>query len=112
MEKSAEMTPEEVVLYKHVYVPVFIEKCASRGVRLTQEDLGTALETTALVKSAMAQKQGSQIKTANANLKKILGVEPIEAAQKAQAKTASLAKQLGQNPEVRQAVLKGLGLVA
>ncbi len=60
----------------------------------------------------MERQQGSQIKTANANLKKILGVEPIEAAQKAHAKTASLAKQLGQKPEVREAILKGLGLAS
>ncbi len=112
MDKSAEMTREEAVLYQHVYVPVFIEKCASRGVQLSQADLGLALETTALVKSAMERQQGSQIKTANANLKKILGVEPIEAAQKAHAKTASLAKQLGQKPEVREAILKGLGLAS
>lgn len=112
MDKSAEMTQEEAVLYKHVYLPVFIEKCASRGVQIAQNDLGLALETTALVKSAMAQQQASHIKTANANLKKILGVAPIEAAQKAQEKTASTARELGKDPNVRAAVLKSLGLAA
>jgi hypothetical protein len=100
------MTPQEQTVLLDVYLPVFLQKSAMAGYPLEDaESINEALETTALLKMAMAGQTQNVIKQANASLKEALGVENIQTgianAQAAQATAA----QLAQNEDVRNAVL-------
>jgi hypothetical protein len=113
-EKTAEMSPEETVIYRDVYMPAFIDKCASLGLTFPDQDsLDAALETTALIKMSLAQNQGSAIKKANLALKEALGIPlamPVQARDEAVAKSA--AESLAQRPQVREALAAALRLEA
>lgn len=103
MEKRATMTPEEQTLYQNVFIPAFVEKCASRGITFPDdESLDSALETTALVKNFLSSKQANHIKSANLKLKAALGL-PIE--KEGEDATKSAAFNAAQDPSVRAAII-------
>jgi hypothetical protein len=113
-EKAAEMSPEEQVIFQDVYLPAFIDKCASLGLTFPdQESLQAALETTALIKMSLAQNQGSAIKKANLALKEALGITAEPPAQVRDAAVAkSAAESLVHRPAVREALAAALLLEA
>jgi hypothetical protein len=115
MSKEAaapEMTQEEAVLFQQVYLPAFIQKCASLGVAFPDEEtLKAGLETTALLKHTLSQQQGNVVKQANLALKEALGIPvtmPAKAAEAVATKEAAGAVVL--DPNVRQALMAGLKL--
>ena len=106
---TQQMSAEESVLYQQVYLPAYIQKCAERGIQFADEgDLTAALESTALAKMAMARSQGSQIKQANANLKKLLGVDVAEQQAQAEQSIKTAAQRLNSSADVKAAALKSL----
>ena len=84
MEKQAATTK----IYEEVYVPAFVEKCASLGINFQdQDELDAALSSAALVKQASAeiaekqraQQGGSVIKEAAIALARSLqGEQPVQ----------------------------------
>jgi hypothetical protein len=101
-----ELSKEQQVLLAELYVPAFVQKCAELGHKITDEaSLQESLEGAALVKYALASKSQSLVKQANASLKALLGLDKAEeraAVEKRHEKTASA---LGENPNVRAAVM-------
>ena len=101
-----QMTPEQATLYNEVYVPSFLEKMAELGRTFDNEDdIRTALETTALVKIATASSDQNVIKEANVRLKKLMGVDIQEAHAARETAVKSASDSVSQNPQVRQAIL-------
>jgi ATP phosphoribosyltransferase regulatory subunit HisZ len=102
---DTKLSNEQQVLLRELYVPAFVQKCAELGLPINDEAaLNEAMETAALVKLALANKNQSVVKQANASLKTMLGLHEVEAKE---AKTATQVKQassLGANPRVREAV--------
>jgi hypothetical protein len=81
--ENAQMDPAtaQAVILEGVYVPAFVEKCASRGVTFRDEDsLRTALATVSMLKSAEAEQSADIVKEAHEALCKAAGVETPEAA--------------------------------
>jgi len=81
--ENAQMDPAtaQAVILEGVYVPAFVEKCASRGVTFRDEDsLRTALQTVSMLKSAEAEQSADVVKEAHAALCTAAGVETPEAA--------------------------------
>ena len=100
---NEEMTQEEAVLFNQVYVPAYLQKCAEIGINIPdQGTLDAALKTTALIKDYMAKNAGNQIKSAAANLEKVLGIPP--AAPKENEGIKSAAFQMAQDPKIRAAI--------
>jgi hypothetical protein len=91
----------EAVILEGIYVPAFVEKCASLGVTFPDEaSLRTALETVTMLKEAEAEQSVDLVKEAHAALCKAAGketsqeVETREAAEKqASDKAAEVAGQ-------------------
>ena len=101
---NEEMTQEEAVLFQQVYLPAFLQKCAEIGINIPDEGtLGAALKTTALIKDYIAKSAGNQIKSAAANLEKVLGVAP-EATQESTEGIKSAAFKMAQDPKIRAAI--------
>lgn len=67
----------EEQLFTEVYVPEFIEKCASHGVDLkTEEDIQVALKMAAQLEMAETTENSSLLKNASAKLDQmVLGVQ-------------------------------------
>jgi len=103
-----QMTGEQALLYREVYIPAFVEKCGELGVEISDpETLNDALETTSLVKQTL-QKQGTnRIKQANLTLKQALGVQEQEAVENNDERVKEAAAHLGRVQEIREA-LKGV----
>ena len=103
MEKLSE---HDAVMWDRVYVPAFVKRCSAHGINIPdKESLHEALETTALVLSHAQEKQGDVIKSANASLKRALGVEKKEAALNEHQDRLKHAFELGRDPEIRNAIL-------
>lgn len=103
--KDTKLSQQEQVLLAEVYVPAFVQKCAELGHPLNDEaSVHEALETAALVKYALANKEKSTIKQANASLKAILGFDKAEAVDARAEATTKTASALGANPKVRAAL--------
>jgi hypothetical protein len=104
--EQEQLTKNDAVLFERVYVPAFVKRCAVNGVSIPdQPHLKTALETTALVLSHMQTKQADVINDAGASIKEALGVDEKEAALNEQHERLSTAFQLGQDEQVRNAIL-------
>lgn len=97
-------------MFDQVYVPAYLQKCASRGVTFQDEDeLRTALQSTNLlrvnqVKQAAAANSGLH-KSANAALRQLFG-EDVEATEKASQDdqvVQSFVQQASQNENVLKA---------
>jgi hypothetical protein len=108
--EQVQMSSEEQVIFQNVYLPAFIEKCASMGLEFPDEEsLSAALETTALIKMNAGRNQGSAIKQANLALKEALGIPVTPPAQVRDAAAAkSAAEHLVQQPGVREALASAL----
>jgi len=81
MGEVAQMNPEtaEAVILNGIYVPEFVEKCASLGVTFPDEDsLRTALETVQMLKAAEAEESVNIVKEAHAALLGTVGMEAPE----------------------------------
>ncbi len=106
MDQTKQMTPAEQTVFFEVYLPRFLQKSASGGFPLEDaESINEALETTALLKMAMAGQSQNVVKQANLSLKKALGVDELQASAEI-AKEASVTNaQLAQNPKIREAIL-------
>jgi len=96
MGEVAQMNPEtaEAVILNGIYVPEFVEKCASLGVTFPDEDsLRTALETVQMLKKAEAEESVDIVKEAHAALLGAAGVEaPATTAARKAAEAASSEK--------------------
>lgn len=102
---NEQMTGEQALLYREVYVPAFLEKCAERGITISDSDtLSSALETTALVKQTLQKSGGNRIKQANVALKQALGVNTQERLETQDARIKTAAAQLGNIKEIREAL--------
>lgn len=105
---AQELTQEESQLYREVYVPAFIEKCAERGITFPDgETLDEGLETVAHLKSAMLNDQGNQVKQANAALRQALGLPSRQMEAKA-AQTKKASSELSKVPALKAAALSVL----
>jgi hypothetical protein len=103
------LDPRDALLFERVYVPAFVKRCAANGVTIPDEPrLKTALETTALVLHHMQDKQGNVIEEASASIKEALGVKEKEAALNEQNERLSTAFKLGEDKEVREAILSAV----
>lgn len=94
MGENAQMDPAtaQAVILEGVYVPAFVEKCASLGVNFSDEDsLKTALHTVEMLKTAEAEQSTDIVKKAHAALCEAAGVETPDAvaAREASEKQAS-----------------------
>ena len=109
MPNTEALSPEQDVLFKEVYLPAFVKKCAYNGLAIHDEaGLQEALQTAAMVDMALQRTQTSSIKTASASLKSALGLDVEEQQTKqAQAKQAAVAS-VAKNPAVVKAVLASL----
>ena len=102
---DTKLSQEHQVLLSELYVPAFAQKCAALGYPLNDEaSLHEMLETAALVKMALANKDQSVVKQANASLKAIMGLDKAEAREARVEATTKTASALGNNPKVRAAV--------
>jgi hypothetical protein len=102
---SNETTPQEEVLFKEVYLPAFMSKCAELGINFPDgESVQDALETTALVKQMSQAQDSNVIKQANASLKAALGVDKMEAAQKHEDLTKQATEVAARDQSIREAV--------
>lgn len=100
-----QMTGEQAVLYREVYVPAFLDKCAELGVEIHDpETLESALETTALVKQTLQKSGSNHIKQANVALKKALGINVQEKADRNTDRIKAAAAHLGNVKEIREAL--------
>jgi len=100
-----EMTKNEAVLYREVYVPAFVEKCAERGISFPDEDtLDRALEMAASLKTAAVNEEGNRVKTASEALRSSFGLPP-RANRVAEKKASDASSILSTIPEVRAAAL-------
>jgi hypothetical protein len=106
MSKEAENA--QVALFEEVYLPTFVQKCASSGLTFSdQESLQAALESVAMLKAAEATQKTGLAKSAASDLRSALGVpqpDQVKAAQQKseQAKKEATAK-VG-NDRVRKAI--------
>ena len=94
MSETAQMDPAaaEAVILEGVYVPTFVEKCASLGVNFPDEgSLRTALETVSLLKKAESEESGDIVKEAHRALLGAAGIEDpdVTAAREAAATQAT-----------------------
>lgn len=100
-----QMTAEQATLYREVYVPAFLDKCAELGVDISDVDtLESALETTALVKQTLQKSGSNHIKRANMSLKKALGVHVQEKVEHNANRIKAAAASLGSIQEIREAL--------
>jgi len=79
--ENAQMDPAtaEAVILEGIYVPAFVEKCASLGVTFPDEDsLVQALKTSLMLKSAEAEESTDLVKDAHDALLGVAGVESPE----------------------------------
>ena len=78
MPEDTQVSPVEAELFREVYVPRFIEKCAEAGLAInTAEELDSALEGAALVKAMTQQSHGGEIKQAAAELRAAAGIPQV-----------------------------------
>ena len=100
-----QLSQEQQTLLTELYVPAFVQKCAELGFAINDEaSLHEAMETAALVKLALANKNQSVIKQANASLKSLMGLNEVEAEEAKTAAQVKVSTDLGANPRVRQAL--------
>lgn len=100
-----QMTGEQATLYREVYVPAFLDKCAELGVAINDtETLDSALEMTALVKQTLQKSGSNHIKQANAALKQALGLHTQERVDRNEDRIKAAAAQLGNVQEIREAL--------
>lgn len=101
-----QMTPAQQTVFFEAYLPTFLQKAASAGLPLEDaESINEALETTALLKMAMASQSQSVVKQANLSLKKALGIDKVQASAEQTKQASDQAAQLAQNPDLRKAIL-------
>jgi hypothetical protein len=100
-----QMTEEQATLYREVYVPAFLDKCAELGVDIHDpETLESALETTALVKQTLQKSGSNQIKQENAALKQALGIHVQDKVEHNTNRIKAAAAHLGNIKEIREAL--------
>lgn len=106
-----QVTPGQQVVFREVYIPALIEKCAERGLPFpTEQALRDGLETVAMVHQALDRQQGNVIKVANHELKKSLGMDVSEVAERRADNVKTAAASLRESPYLREAILSGLNL--
>ena len=67
------------VILEGIYVPAFVEKCASRGINFSDEEsLATALQTVQMLKQAEAEESVDLVKEAHSALCGAAGMETSE----------------------------------
>lgn len=105
---SNEADNAQAVLFEEVYLPAFLNKCASSGLTFSdQESLQAALESVAMLKSAEAHQKSSLAKSAAADLRTALGVPQPEQVVAQQKQTAQHNKEAAArvgNDRVRKAI--------
>ena len=93
MTTNDNMMKSQEVLFEQVYLPIFVEKCAEKGIVFnSEEDLHSALESAAILKLAKVQsEQGSAsvIKQASAALRKASGMPDQDVVEKSAALLAN-----------------------
>lgn len=105
MSNETETTPQEEVLFKEVYLPAFMSKCAELGINFPDGDsVQDALETTALVKQLSQEQNSNVIKQANASLKAALGIDKMEAAKQSEDMAKQAAETASRDQSIREAV--------
>jgi len=108
--ENAQMDPAaaEAVILEGIYVPAFVEKCASLGVTFPDaKSLRMALETVSTLKQAETEQSVDLVKEAHAALFEAAGMETSEAvaAREAGEKQASdKAAEVAGNDLVKQAL--------
>lgn len=108
--ENAQMDPATAqgVILEGIYVPSFVEKCASLGVSFPNEDsLRTALATVSKLKEAAAHQSVDLVKSAHDALCRASGVATpdVVATRKALAKTASeKARKVASQAVIKQAL--------
>jgi|GEM_PF-6959813 len=99
---------EQVALFEEVYLPAFMQKCASHGLTFSdQESLQAALESVAMLKAAEANQKAGLAKSAAADLRSALGVPQPEQVAAQQQKTEQQEKEAAArvgNDRVRKAI--------
>lgn len=104
--KEANMSNHEQVLFENVFLPAFVEKCASAGIELPDsESVKAALDIAAMVKEHTQKTAGSTIKKAAVGLRSAMGIKPEpknDVAGDKRVKEAGVA--LSQVPEIRAAL--------
>ena len=104
--ENAQMDPAtaQAVILEGVYVPAFVEKCASLGVNFPDEDsLLTALQTVQMLKQAAAEEEVDIVKEAHDALVSasgLGGVEDVEDDGEAVEKASAIAS----NATIKQAL--------
>jgi hypothetical protein len=105
---SNEAENAQVALFEEVYLPAFIQKCASRGLEFSDQDsLQAALESVAMLKAAEATQKSGLAKSAASDLRTALGVPQPEQVAAAQQKTEQQKKEAAAkvgNERVRKAI--------
>ena len=98
----------QVALFEEVYLPTFLQKCASHGITFSdQQSLQSALESVAMLKAAENAQKTSIAKSAASDLRTALGVpqpEQVAAEQKKQAQLSKEAAAKVGNDRVRKAI--------
>jgi hypothetical protein len=106
MNKEAENA--QVALFEEVYLPAFIQKCASHGLTFSDQDsLQSALESVAMLKAAETTQKTSLAKSAAADLRTAMGLpqpEQVAAQQQQAAQQQKEASAKVENARVRKAI--------
>lgn len=108
--ENAQMDPAvaEVVILEGIYMPAFVEKCASLGVTFRDEEsLRTALETVSMLKTAEEVESADIVKQAHVALCEVAGVETPDAAAMREAeekKASERAKETAGKDLIKQAL--------
>ena len=106
MNKEAENA--QAVLFEEIYLPAFLQKCASHGLEFPdQESLQSALESVAMLKSAETAQKSGLAKSAAADLRTALGMQQPEQVKADAAKAEQTKKEAAEkvgNDRVRQAI--------
>ena len=105
------MTREQEVIYRKVYAPAYIQKSAELGAPInTEEELGQALEDSAMIQMLLDRQQGGVSKSAHVALRQALGFDARDRADRQAAAVKAAAAPAQQDEEVRQAIRASLGL--
>jgi hypothetical protein len=105
--ENAQMDPAtaQAVILEGVYVPAFVEKCASLGVNFPDENsLLTALQTVQMLKQAEAEEESDIVKEAHDALVAASGTGEVEDAEENDEEAVEKASAIASNATIKQAL--------
>ena len=107
MNQIEQMTPAQQTVFFEVYLPTFLRKTAEAGLPLNDaESINDALETTALLHMTMDSQNQSVVKQASQSLKRVLGIDQVQAVAQKQQDAVTKAAQAVLDPQLKAAILE------